>query len=99
MKKRAGEEDIDLDIEETVPNIVTPASGSSTPIVLSTSPHQSNKRSRNRSNKGSQNKDAKLFRKVNILNIIKTKLFAYVMYVFNMYLLVIEHSGEYSSAN
>lgn len=48
LKKRAGEDDIDLDLDETVP-IGTPASDSSTPMTPSTPPHLlANKRGRTR---------------------------------------------------
>ncbi len=66
LKKRAGEEDIDLDLDETVTGIGTPASGPSTPMTPSTPPQQpTNKRGRKSgSGKGSQGRDAKLARKV-----------------------------------
>ncbi|XP_065212538.1 uncharacterized protein LOC135840116 [Planococcus citri] len=67
LKKRAGDEELDLDIEETAAGIGTPASGPSTPMTPSTPPHQAaNKRSRNRG--GKAGKEAKLPRKNSRVN-------------------------------
>lgn len=65
LKKRAGDEELDLDLEETAAGIGTPASGPSTPMTPSTPPHQGiNKRSRS-GRGGKAGKEAKLPRKVN----------------------------------